>query len=182
MSKTRWILGRNLILFLGLIQISTAIGLAVGAGPAQASEVVALGASNTYGYGLQRGEDYPSQLEALLRQMGFPVSVKNAGISGNTSQQILDRLDGVLDADTKIVVLEVFTYNDGRRGVPAADTKAHIAEMLAKLKARHIKAILIGDADVRSLPRQSDGIHFTAEGQGTVARRVLPGVIASLRR
>jgi acyl-CoA thioesterase-1 len=168
-------------MFLGLVQTSTAIGLAVGAGPAQAAEVVALGASNTYGYGLRTGEDYPSQLEALLRQKGFAVSVKNAGISGNTSQQILDRLDGVLDADTKVVVLEVFTYNDGRHGVSPEETRAHVMEMLSKLKARGIGAILVRGEYLHALPMQMDGIHFTAEGQGVIARHVLPSVAAALR-
>ena len=37
--------------------------------------VVALGASNTYGEGVARGEDYPAQLEALLRARGHNVSV-----------------------------------------------------------------------------------------------------------
>jgi acyl-CoA thioesterase-1 len=36
-------------------------------GAAQAATVVALGASNTYGKGVSRGQAYPAQLEALLR-------------------------------------------------------------------------------------------------------------------
>lgn len=181
MSKTRRMPGRNLVAVLGAVLASSAIGLAAGAGAARAAEVVALGASNTYGYGLRTGEDYPSQLEALLRQKGFAVSVKNAGISGETSQQILDRLDGVLDADTKVVVLEVFAYNDGRHGVSLEETKAHVMEMLSKLKARGIKAILVRGDYLHALPMQMDGIHFTAEGQGVIARHVLPSVIAALR-
>jgi acyl-CoA thioesterase-1 len=154
---------------------------ALSSGLAHAAEVVALGASNTYGEGLQRGEDYPSQLEHLLRARGLSVSVKNVGISGSTSQEILNRLDSVLDVDTKVVVLQFGRLNDQSHGVPAAETKVHIAAILAKLSLRHIQAVVIKRDEVRNLPRQMDGIHFTAESQAAVAKGVLPKVVSALR-
>jgi acyl-CoA thioesterase I len=183
MSRSRVPFTRSGRLLAAALGASIAASMALGIGPVQAAEVVALGASQTYGMGLSSGEDYPSQLEKLLHEKGLSVSVKNAGVGGNTSEQILDRLDGVLDADTKVVILEVFHYNDNRHGVSMEDTKAHIAEMLAKLKSHHVKTILVTGADrwLFDLPRQSDGIHLTAEGQRTVAGRVLPQVVQALR-
>jgi acyl-CoA thioesterase-1 len=61
--------------------------------PAFAAEVVALGASNTYGKGVQRGDDYPSQLQTMLRAKGLNVTVTNAGISGDSSLGMLGRFE-----------------------------------------------------------------------------------------
>ena len=41
---------------------------------ADAATVVALGASNTYGKGVQRDQAYPAQLEAVLRSRGYSVN------------------------------------------------------------------------------------------------------------
>jgi acyl-CoA thioesterase-1 len=57
-------------------------------GAAQAATVVALGASNTYGKGVSRGQAYPAQLEALLRARGLNARVVNAGINGNTTSEM----------------------------------------------------------------------------------------------
>jgi len=181
-SRAKQVYERKAEVLLGrVLKVLILLYFALSAGLVQAAEVVALGASNTYGEGLQRGEDYPSQLEHLLRVKGLPVSVKNAGINGNTSQELLDRVESVLDADTKVVVLQVYRYNDERHDVPVADTKAHITEILAKLRLHRIKPIVISIDEIRSLPRQMDGIHLTAEGQLTLAKRVLPRVVAALR-
>lgn len=190
MPRARWIGAPGTAVLLGVLQSFTVVCFVSSGGPAQAAEVVALGASNTFGYGLYLHEDYPYQLEGLLRAKGFAVSVKNAGISGNTSQQVLDRLEGVLDADTKVVILEIFRGNDRNHSVPREDTLAHIREMLAKLKSHHVNAILVrsieteyADVVVGDLPRQiGDHKHFTAEGQRIVAERVLPLVIKYLRQ
>jgi acyl-CoA thioesterase-1 len=62
---------------------------------AQAATVVALGASNTFGKGVSRGQAYPAQLEALLRARGLNARVVNAGINGDTTGGMLARLDRV---------------------------------------------------------------------------------------
>ena len=70
--------------------------LLLSAGLAQAATIiVALGASQTYGRGVARSEAYPAQLEALLRAKGRAVRVINAGINGNTTGAMLQRLGSV---------------------------------------------------------------------------------------
>jgi acyl-CoA thioesterase-1 len=61
--------------------------------PAGAATIVALGASNTYGKGVARNQAYPAQLEAILRAKGANVRVINAGINGDTTEGMLQRLD-----------------------------------------------------------------------------------------
>ena len=59
---------------------------------AHAATIVALGASNTYGKGVARNQAYPAQLEAILRAKGANVRVVNAGINGDTTEGMLQRL------------------------------------------------------------------------------------------
>src|SRR5262245_65206023 len=66
--------------------------------------VVALGASNTYGKGVARGQDYPAQLQAMLKASGHDVRVINAGINGDTTAGMASRLDRAVPAGTRVVV------------------------------------------------------------------------------
>src|SRR5438034_3864710 len=50
--------------------------------------VIAFGDSLTAGYGAQQGEDYPSRLSSLIG-----TAVINAGVSGDTTESALARLD-----------------------------------------------------------------------------------------
>ena len=70
---------------------------------ADAATVVALGASNTYGKGVARNEAFPAQLEAILRAKGLNVNVINAGINGDTTEGMLQRLDSVVPNGTKAI-------------------------------------------------------------------------------
>src|SRR5919199_350459 len=65
------------------------------------ANVIAFGDSLTAGYGAQAGEDYPSRLSALI---GVPVI--NAGVSGDTTQSALARIDSdVLSRDPRLVIV-----------------------------------------------------------------------------
>ncbi len=69
--------------------------------PDLAPSVTCFGDSQTYGKNLERGEDYPAQLGNLT---GLPVI--NAGISKNTTRDMLARLDAdVLANPSKYVVI-----------------------------------------------------------------------------
>lgn len=47
--------------------------------------IVALGASNTEGWGVLASEAYPAKLRTLLNARGIDATVKNAGIAGDTT-------------------------------------------------------------------------------------------------
>ena len=69
-----------------------ALALALLATPAHA-QVVALGASNTDGWGVGRAAAFPAQLERRLHDDGYNVTVTNAGVSGDGTGQMLARLE-----------------------------------------------------------------------------------------
>lgn len=150
------------------------------AGAVQAAPVVALGASQTYGKGVARGEDFPAQLQAMLRARGVNVTVRNAGINGNTTAQMAARLDGVISADTRVVILQP-GGNDNRVGA-GADTEANVAAMTARIQARHINVVMVPNQMFRGLPRQADGQHLTPAGYQALAAALVPQVASALGR
>src|SRR4030095_9796753 len=83
---------------------------------ADAATIVALGASNTYGKGVARNQSYPAQLEAILRAKGANVRVANAGINGDTTEGMLQRLDRTVPNGTSAVILQ--PGGNDRKGSP----------------------------------------------------------------
>ena len=105
--------------------------------------ILALGDSLTAGYLLPEKDAFPLVLERALRAAGHDVEVVNAGVSGDTASDALERLDWALDADTDAAIVEVGA-NDMLRGVDPAVTRQAIASILEKLRARGVQAMLAG--------------------------------------
>ena len=85
------------------------------------STVLALGDSLTYGTGASPETAYPTVLAELS---GW--NVVNAGVSGNTSAQALERLPGLLAEHQPKLVIVSIGGNDFLRQLPEADTRANI--------------------------------------------------------
>jgi acyl-CoA thioesterase-1 len=119
----------------------------IPSGPARAADapvrVLMLGDSITAGYGLAKPEALPAQLEAALRAAGLPVTVIEAGVSGDTTAGGRSRLDWALAEQPQAVVVAL-GGNDGLRGVPPAESRANLADILARLKARGLPVLLAG--------------------------------------
>lgn len=106
---------------------------------AQGSRVVALGDSLTFGYGADKGQDYPSVLAGLT---GW--QIENMGINGDTSQHVLDRLSAVIEKTPSLVLLGI-GGNDVLRRVPANETKNNIIAIIKALKDKNIPVVLIAE-------------------------------------
>jgi len=101
--------------------------------------VVLLGTSLTAGLGLDPDKAYPSLLQRKADSAGFPVTIINAGLSGETSAGALRRAAWVLDQPAGAVILEVGA-NDGLRGVDPDSTYANIVALLAAVKRKQPNA------------------------------------------
>ena len=121
---------------------------AVSPAAADPVEIVALGDSLTAGYGLNPGESFPEQLQAVLEDRGYDVSVANAGVSGDTAADGLARLEWSVPADIVIVELGA---NDALRGIDPALTRQALSELLAKLVAREQTVLFAGMLAPRNL-------------------------------
>lgn len=105
--------------------------------------VVALGDSLTAGPGLAAEETYPAVLQQRLRAGGYRHRVINAGVSGDTSAGGLRRLDGALVENTAVLILALGA-NDGVQGVPVAEVKRNLSEIIERTKERSIRVLLCG--------------------------------------
>ena len=105
--------------------------------------IVFLGDSLTAGLGLPREQSVPSLIQDRLADEGFDYEVVNAGVSGDTSAGGLSRLDWSLDGDVEILVIELGA-NDGLRGLPVAQMRRNLDEIISRAKARGITVILTG--------------------------------------
>jgi acyl-CoA thioesterase-1 len=179
------LLNRGLVIF----SVALLLWAIWAAQPASAAQVVAIGASNTIGAGQGRhhggvvpSEAWPAQLEQLLHAHGTNVQVKNAGLAGDTTCNMLSRLDGELGPDTKVVIIQP-GGNDAWKGGCASSPRQNVMQMVQRLRSRHIKSILllrIGAIAGKS-NLEVDGQHFNKAGHAAIAAWLLPKVAAALR-
>jgi len=105
--------------------------------------IVCFGDSITAGYGVAPGRAYPDDLQTLLDQRGYRYKVVNAGISGNTSKDGVDRLQDVVSLHPAVVIVE-FGGNDGLRGLPITDTRRNLDTIVSTLLRSGSKVLLAG--------------------------------------
>ena len=105
--------------------------------------LVCFGDSLTAGLGTDPGESYPDYLQADLDQMHYRYRVDNEGISGNTTKDGVERLPEILALHPAAVIVE-FGGNDGLRGLPIAETRANLDQIVGTLQSAGIKVALAG--------------------------------------
>ena len=105
--------------------------------------LVALGDSLTAGYRLPAEAAFPAVLERMLTAKGRDVRIANAGVSGETATNGLDRVDWSVPDGTDGVILELGA-NDMLRGTDPGVTRGALAGILDRLRARGIPVLLTG--------------------------------------
>jgi acyl-CoA thioesterase-1 len=133
---------RLALLALAALAVPAALAFPTGAS-ADTVRIVALGDSNTAGLFAGRRNAFPALIEQSLRGAGYDVQITNRGISGDTTGGMLGRLDSAVPRGTGIAIVQG-GYNDGRKGVPAAQRDANVDAILKRLAARGVKTILCG--------------------------------------
>ena len=96
--------------------------------------VIFVGTSITAGLGLEPDSAYPSLIQQKIDSAGLPVSVVNAGVSGETTSGLLQRLDWLLRGNFDVLILETGA-NDGLRGIPAGTVRQNIQTAVNRIKA-----------------------------------------------
>jgi acyl-CoA thioesterase I len=143
----------------------------VGAAPATIN-IVAIGASNTSGWGVRAEESYPARLQAMLGANGYNVLITNAGVLFDTTNGMLKRLDSAVAEGTRVVILQP-GGNDLRFFGKKEQRAANINAMVKRLRDRNIKVIVF-DPVIPPQYYQGDGIHLSAEGHAMFAAKLLP--------
>lgn len=106
--------------------------------------ILALWDSLTAWYWLDLSDAYPAQLEKQLNDNFYTYKVVNAWVSGDTSSQILERIDLYLSDKENIpeIAILVIWWNDWLRWKSIDELSANIELIIKKLKEKNIKIIL----------------------------------------
>lgn len=127
---------------------------------AQRKTLLVLGDSLAAGYGLDLSEAFPALLQGKADAANLPVTVVNAGVSGDTTAGGLRRLDWLLRRPVDILLVEL-GGNDGLRGLPTEATRTNLAGIIRRTRARYPDAsVLI--AGMRMPPNMGEayGLRF----------------------
>lgn len=120
-------------------------GTTPGRAPSAAGRplVVFLGDSLTAGLGLEAEQAFPARVEDRLEELGTPIRVVNAGVSGDTSAGGLRRLDWLLRQKPAVLVVGLGA-NDGLRGLPVGETEKNLREIVRRAQAAGVRVLLLG--------------------------------------
>jgi acyl-CoA thioesterase-1 len=147
---------------LGLVLVTAGALFAQDAGNANTGKkrVVILGDSITAGYGLDPGEAYPALLQKKIDAAALPYTVKNAGVSGDTTSGGLRRIDWALCSEGADVLVVALGGNDGLRGISPGQMSKNLAGIIDKARAKSpgIKVLVAG----MQMP-ENFGAAFTTE-------------------
>ena len=151
------------------LALALVLALAV-ASPATAAtlNIVAIGASNTTGFGVGSDHAYPALLQELLRKKSINANVTNAGVNGDVTTGMLSRLDAAVPKGTDLVILQP-GGNDLRFFGTKERRTANINAMVARLRARRIRVIVYDPDPVPPDFYQWDHIHFNAAAHAKIA-------------
>ena len=107
-------------------------------------------------------------MQALLRKKGINANVTNAGVNGDVTAGMLNRLDAAVPKGTDIVILQPGA-NDLRFFGTKAARAANIAAMAQRLRARGIRVIVYDPDKIPADFYQWDRIHFNAAAHAKIA-------------
>jgi len=146
------------------------VALVATAVPSRAASlnIVAIGASNTAGFGVGADNAYPAVLQTLLHKKGIDAKVTNAGVNGDVTAGMRSRLDAAVPKGTDIVILQP-GGNDLRFFGTKQARAANIAAMVQALRARGIRVIVYDPDPIPPDWYQWDHIHFNAAAHAKIA-------------
>lgn len=129
--------------FFALIMAGLALSGGIVMGQDRPMRIAALGDSLTAGYGLPASAAFPARLQRALEARGRKVMIENAGVSGDTAQAGLDRLDWSISDAVDGVIVELGA-NDALRGLDPSQTRRALEGIILRLKERKIPVMLAG--------------------------------------
>lgn len=103
-----------------------------------------LGDSLTAGYGLTSSEAFPALIQAMFTAEGYQeVEIINAGVSGDTTAAGLRRVESLLGANVRIMVVAL-GGNDALRGLSLKDSRENLAAIISQVRGADVDVMLTG--------------------------------------
>jgi acyl-CoA thioesterase I len=119
----------------------SAAPVAPGSPESRVQRVIVLG--DSLAVAPSRDRSFPAQLNARAQAADVPAAVANAGVSGDTSEDGLRRLDAALGGELDVLILELGA-NDGLQGVDVNAVERNLATIIERARARKIDVLLCG--------------------------------------
>lgn len=104
------------------------------AGETPKKVILFFGNSLTAGYGVEAHESFPALIQARIDSLGWPYTVVNAGVSGETSATGLNRIEWVMGRQQVDVFVLELGANDGLRGLPPQETRRNLEAIIDKVR------------------------------------------------
>ena len=105
--------------------------------------ILAFGNSLTAGFGVPDDQSYPSRLQNILIQNGYPHKVVNGGVSGDTTAGGVRRIKWLMKHAPEIVILELGA-NDGLRGLSLEEMESNLEKIIGVCEKGGAKVLLTG--------------------------------------
>lgn len=106
--------------------------------------ILVLGDSLSAGYGIDVRDGWVTLLAQRLRQQGYPQTVVNASVSGDTTAGGRARLPEALQRHHPEIVILELGGNDGLRGLSLTQTRANLAAMIKMAGEAGAQVLLVG--------------------------------------
>jgi len=113
-------------------------------GAAPAPSILVVGDSLSAGYGIELRDGWVTLLQQRLTRQGYPHTVVNASISGDTTAGGRARLPAALKRQRPQIVILELGGNDGLRGLPLRETRANLDAMIKAAHAAGARVLLVG--------------------------------------
>jgi acyl-CoA thioesterase-1 len=104
--------------------------------------IVVLGDSLAAGLGVDPSQAFPALLQDKVNAAKLNVTVINAGVSGDTSADGLNRINWLLKRKIDILILEL-GGNDGLRGLSVATTESNLQAIIDRTTHKYPAAQII---------------------------------------
>ena len=111
---------------------------------AQGQIILVFGDSLSAAYGMPVEQGWVALLQDRLSSRGYPYSIANASISGDTTASARVRLPQALSRTEPAVVVLELGGNDGLRGLSLQEMKNNLAAMIDSVRDSGARVLLVG--------------------------------------
>ncbi|MCB0525937.1 MAG: arylesterase [Lewinellaceae bacterium] len=109
---------------------------------ASVKSIVFFGNSLTAAYQLSPEQGFPALIQQKIDSLGLPYKCVNAGLSGETTADGVNRIDWVLQQPMDVFVLELGP-NDALRGLPLDESIKNLQMIIDRVKAARPECKLV---------------------------------------
>jgi acyl-CoA thioesterase-1 len=109
-----------------------------------AKSIVVLGDSISAAYGIDVAQGWVALVQKKLNDAHHDFTLYNDSISGDTSAGGLARIDQALSLRKPSILILELGANDGLRGLPPAQMKSNLVEIIRRAQHANAKVLLLG--------------------------------------